>query len=153
MAGGGGSTTGLSNGCGGAPNMRTSTCRITGTDWRPDAGWAGGLTAIIRSVRTRRWAMRRQRQCTLIPAPTEPSQPPGKRCSPRDRGRTERLEIRPPAAVRMGTRRKRRGRTGGGTHGSFSLFQIVLKRRVNDKQTNTTTTADRENPSYFLRSV
>jgi hypothetical protein len=38
-------------------------------------------------------------------------------------------------------------------HGSFSLFQTVLKRRVNDKQTKVTITADRENPSYFLRSV
>jgi hypothetical protein len=37
--------------------------------------------------------------------------------------------------------------------GSFSLFQKDLKRRVNDKQTKQTMTADRENPSYFLRSV
>jgi putative transposase len=78
---GGGSTTGSSNGCGGAPNMRTSICRITATDWRLVAGWAGGLTAITRSVRIKRWVMRRRRKCTLIPALTEPSQPVGKRCN------------------------------------------------------------------------
>src|SRR5881628_3033653 len=153
MVGGGGSTTGLSNGCGGAPNMRTSICRITATGWRPDGGWAGGLTAITRSVRTKRWVMRRRQKCTLIPAPTAPSQPTGKRCSPKAQGRTERLEVRPPAAVSIGTRRKRRGRTGGARHGSFSLLQMVLERRVNDRQTKATTTPDRENPSYFLRSV
>src|SRR5271156_2142106 len=153
MAGGGGSTTGLSNGCGGAPNMRTSICRTTATGWRPDAGWAGGLTVTTRSVRTRRWVMRRRQKCTLIPALTVPNLPTGKRCSRKAQGRTERLEIRPPAAVKMGTRRKRRGRTGSARHGSFSLFQIVLERSVNDRQTKATVTADQENPSYFLRSV
>jgi hypothetical protein len=72
---------------------------------------------------------------------------------PKDQGRTKSLEIRPPAAVSIGTRLKGRGRTGSAMHGSFSLFQTVLKRRVNDKQTKVTITADRENPSYFLRSV
>ena len=61
--------------------MRTFICRITATGWRPDAGWAGGLTATIRNGRTKRWVMRRRRKCTLIPAPTEPSRPDGKRCS------------------------------------------------------------------------
>src|SRR5207249_5001942 len=119
-------------------------------------GWSryvAGLTAIARSVRTTRWVMRRRQKCTLIPAPTAPSQPTGKRCSPKAQGRTERLEVRPPAAVSIGTRRKRRGRTGGARHGSFSLLQMVLERRVNDRQTKATMTADRENPSYFLRSV
>ena len=153
MAGGGGSTTGLSSGCGGAPNMRTSICRITATGWRPDAGWAGGLTAITRSVRTKRWVMRRRRKCTLIPALTAPNQPVGKRCDPKSQGRTERLEIRPPAAVSIGTQRKGRGRTGSATRGSFSLFQMVLKRRVNNRQTKATMTADRKSLSYFLRSV
>src|SRR6266496_1938645 len=153
MAVGDGLTTGLSNGCGGAPNMRTSICRITATGWQPGAGWAGGLTAITRSVRTRRWVMRRRRKYTLIPAPTAPSQPIGRRCGPKDQGRTERLEIRPPAAVSIETRSKGRGRTGSATHGSFSLFQMVLQRRVNDRLTKVTMTADPEDPSYFLRSV
>src|SRR5271155_871856 len=153
MAGGGGSTTGSSNGCGGAPNMRTSICRITATGWRPDAGWAGGLTGTTRSVRIRRWVMRHRQKCTLIPVPTEPNQRVGKRCSSKDQSATERLEIRPPAAVSMGTLSNGRGRTGSATHRSFSLFQMVLERRVNDRQTKATMTADRENPSYFLRSV
>ena len=38
-------------------------------------------------------------------------------------------------------------------HGSFSLLQMDLERRGNDRQTKATITADRENPSYFLRSV
>jgi putative transposase len=76
-----------------------------------------------------------------------------KRCSPKDHDRPERLEIRPPAAVRLGTLRKGRGRTGRVTHGSFSLFQRVLKRRMNDRQTKIQMTADRQSPSYFLRSV
>ena len=153
MAAAAGWTTGLSKGCGGASSMRTFICRITATGWPPDAGWAGGLTATTRSVRTRRWITRRRRKCTLIPAPMAPSQPNGKRCSPKDHDRPERLEIRPPAAVRLGTLRKGRGRTGRVTHGSFSLFQRVLKRRMNDRQTKIQMTADRQSPSYFLRSV
>jgi hypothetical protein len=42
---------------------------------------------------------------------------------------------------------------GSAQHGSFSLFQMNLERRVNGRQTKATMTADRENPSYFLRSV
>jgi hypothetical protein len=38
-------------------------------------------------------------------------------------------------------------------HGSFSLFQMVLERRVNDRQTKVTMIAERENPSCFRRSV
>jgi hypothetical protein len=68
-------------------------------------------------------------------------------------GREERLEIRPPSAVSIETPANGRGRTGSAKHGSFSLFQMVLKRRVNEKQTKVTMKADRENPSYFLRSV
>jgi len=90
---------------------------------------------------------------TLIPALTVPNLPDGKQCSPRDQGRSERLEVRPPAAVSIGTRRKRRGRTGSAKHGSFSHFQMVLERRMNDRQTKATVAADHENPSYFLRSV
>ena len=84
---------------------------------------------------------------------TEPSQRTGKRCSPKDHERIKRLEVRPPAAVSIGTPSNGRGRTGSATHGSFSLFPMVLKRRVNNRQTKVTLTADRENPSYFLRSV
>jgi len=113
--------------------------------------WFDGY--ITRSVRTKRWVMRRRQKCTLIPALTGPNPPAGKRCSPRDQGRSKRLEVMPPAAVSIGTRRKRRARTGSARHGSFSLFQMVLERRVNDRQTKVAMTADRENPSYFLRSV
>src|SRR5271165_3160268 len=56
--------------------------------------------------------------------------------TPGDQDRIKRLEIRPPAAVSIGTRRKGKGRTGSATHGSFSLFQTVLKRRVYDKNKN-----------------
>ena len=127
--------------------------KTTATDWQPDAGWAGGSTAITKSVHTRRWAMRRRRECTLIPVLTEPSQPVGKPCNPIMHGHEKRLEVRPPSAVSMGTPANGRGRTGGAQHDSFSLFQMNLKRRVNDRQTKATMTADRENPSYFLRSV
>jgi hypothetical protein len=65
----------------------------------------------------------------------------------------KRLEIRPPAAVSLGTLRKGRERTGGARHGSFSLFHRVLQRRMNDRQTKIQMTADRQSPSYFLRSV
>src|SRR5580692_6577573 len=152
MAGAAGWTTDLSSGCGGAPNMRTFICRITATDWPPDAGWAGGLTATIRSVRTRPWSTQRRRKCTLIPGLTELNRPHGKPCNPKDQSRPEELEIRPPAAVRLRTL-KRRGRTGSARNGSFSLFRRVLKRRMNDKQTKIQMTADRQSPSYFLRSV
>ena len=128
-----------------------------------DAGWAGGLTATTRSVRTRRWTMRRRRTCTLIPAPTEPSRPNGKRCSlreagtiatlDREAGGEKRLEIRPPAAVELGTLRKRRGRTGSAPHGSFSLFERVLKRGMNDRQAQIEVTASRKSRAYFQRSV
>src|SRR5258707_7368376 len=153
MAGAAGWTTGLSSGCGGAQSMRTSICRITVTGCRPDADWAGGLTAIIRNGRTRPWDMRPRRQCTLITVPTVPSRPPGKRCSPKVQGRSEELEIRPRPVLRLTTLRKRRGRTGSAAHGSFSLFEKGLKRRENDKQTKTQMTADLGSPSYFLRSV
>src|SRR5208282_3873736 len=112
-------TTGSSSGCGGAPNMRTSICRITATGWRLDADWADGLTATTGCDHTRRWAMRRRRTRMLMPARTEPNQPGGKRCSLPDAGATaaldgetsarRKLEIRPPAAVEWGTLRKRRG--------------------------------------------
>jgi hypothetical protein len=53
----------------------------------------------------------------------------------REGGGMKRLEIRPPAAVRWVTLRKRRGRTGSAPHGSFSLFERVLKCGMNDSQT------------------
>jgi hypothetical protein len=105
----------------GAPDLSVS---VAG-GWRPDAGWAGGLMATIRNVRTRRWVMRRRQKCTLILAPTAPSPPVGKPCGRQDQSRTERLESRPPAAVRIGTQSKGRGRTGSARHSSFSLFQMV----------------------------
>jgi hypothetical protein len=61
--------------------------------------------------------------------------------------------MRPPAAVSIGTPSKGKGRTGSAKHGSFSLFQMILERKMNDRQTKVTMTADREDPSYFLRSV
>jgi hypothetical protein len=131
--------------------------------WPPGAAWVGGLMDIIRCVHTKRWIMRRRRKCTLIPERTEPSRPDGKRCGPRKTerialldsktGRIKRLDIRPPAAVNRGTLRKGRGRTGGARHGSFSLFQRVLKHGMNDSQTNIEMTTGRGRPSYFLRSV
>src|ERR1700677_1858194 len=163
MAGAAGWTTGLSSGCGGASNMRIFTCRSTVADWTQGAGSADGLTATIRTGRTKGGVMRRRRPCTLIPAPTEPSRPAGKRCSRSEAerialfdshaGGSKRLENRPPAAVELGTLRKRRGRTGGAPHGSFSLFKGVLKHRVNDSQTKLQMTADGESRAYFKRSV
>jgi hypothetical protein len=115
------------------------------------------------NVRTKRWVMRRRRTCILIPAPTGPCRPNGKRCSlretgaiatlDREAGGIKRLEIRPPAAVGLGTLRKRRGRTGSAPHGSFSLFERVLKRGVNDRQAKIEVTASRKNRASFQRSV
>ena len=143
--------------------MRTFICKTMATGWRRDADWAGGLTVTIGSGPTRRWAMRRRRTPTLIPALTEPNQPNGKRCSLPDAGAIaaldseangkRKLEIRPPAAVEWGTLRKRRGRTGSAPHGSFSLFERVEKRRMNNSQTEVYLTSDRESRAYFMRSV
>jgi hypothetical protein len=71
----------------------------------------------------------------------------------READERERLEIRPPAAVELGTLRKRRGRTGSVRDGSFSLFERVLKRRVNNSQTQIEMTADGGSRNEFLRSV
>jgi hypothetical protein len=97
--------------------------------------------------------MRRQQKYTLILEHTVPSQPVGRRCSQKDQSRIKRLEIRPPVAVSIETQSSGRERASSAKHGSFSLFQMVLKRRVNNKQTKATMTADRKNPSYFLRLV
>src|SRR5665213_712920 len=163
MAGFVGWTTDLARDCGGVSNMRTSICRITAEGWMRHGDWGGGLTATIRSGRTRRWVMQLRRQCTLIPAHTAPSRRHGKRWSDREAraiatldrkaGGSKRLEIRPPAAVRFGTLRNRRGRTGSATHSSFSLFERVSRRRLNDRQTKIQMTAGHKSPSYFLRSV
>jgi hypothetical protein len=69
------------------------------------------------------------------------------------RSRMKRLEIRPPAAVELRTLRKRRGRTGSALHGSFSLFERVLKRRMDNSQTDVYLTADGGSRNEILRSV
>jgi hypothetical protein len=99
----------------------------------------------------------------LIPALTEPSRPNGKRCSLPDAGATaaldketsarRKLEIRPPAAVALGTLRKRRGRASSASHGSFSLFERVLKRGMNGRQAQIEVTANRKSRAYFQCSV
>src|SRR5208282_2574588 len=143
--------------------MRTFICKTMATGWRRDADWAGGLTATIGSDRTRRWVTRRRRTRILIPALTEPNQPNGKRCSlpdagaiaalERETGGRRKLEIRPPAAVEWGTLRKRRGRTGSAPHGSFSLFEGVLKLGMNGRQIKLEVTANRKSRAYFQCSV
>src|ERR1700722_2979434 len=163
MAGAAGWTTGSSNGCGGASSMRTFMCKTTAADWRRGAGWAVGLTATTRNGPTRAWVMRRRPPSIMIPAPTAPSRPDGKRCSRNLAGKlalydsdavgSKRLENRPPAAVEFGTLRKRRGRTGSARHASFSLFQRVLQHRANDSQTTLHMTAAGESRAYFRRSV
>src|ERR1700735_656511 len=163
MAGAARWTTGSSNGCGGASSMRTFMCKTTAADWTRGAGWAVGLTATTRNGPTRDWVMRRRPQSIMIPAPTAPSRPAGKRCSRNRAGKlalydgeavgSKRLENRPPAAVEFGTLRKRKGRTGSAKHGSFSLFQRVLKDGVNDSPTKLQMTAAGESRAYFRRSV
>ena len=126
-------------------------------------GGSASCGSTTRSVRTKRWTMRRRRTCTLIPARTGPSRPDGKRCSRREAGTIarldreaggkKRLEIRPPAAVALETLRKRRGRTGSAPRGSFSLFERVLIRGMNDRQVQIEVTASRKSRAYFQRSV
>ena len=135
------------------PNMRTSICRITEMGWRPVAAWASGLTGTTSRVHTRHWVMRRRLKCTWLPGLTAPSQPLWKRCNRKAPIAVEKLEVRPPMVVRIETPLNGKGRAGSAQRGSFSLFQMVLKRRVDNRQTKTTVTADRENQSYFLRSV
>jgi hypothetical protein len=65
----------------------------------------------------------------------------------------KRLGIRPPAAVRLETLRKRRGRTGSAPHGSFSLFGRALKHGMNGRQVKIEVTASRKSRAYFQRSV
>jgi hypothetical protein len=65
----------------------------------------------------------------------------------------KRLEIRPPGAVELRTLIKRRGRTGSAPRGSFSLFERVEKRRVNDSQTDLYLTAEGGSRNEILRSV
>ena len=162
MGGAVGWTTALSSGCG---SVKYEDIYVEDYGDGLDAGRGLGrwLTATTRSVRTRPWAMRHRRMCILIPAPTEPSRPNGKRCSRSRAGNkalldgeansNKRLEIRPPAAVELGTLRKRRGRTGGARHGSFSLFERVEKSRMNNRQTEVYLTTDGGSRNEILRSV
>src|SRR6266513_1159632 len=78
---GAGWTTGLSNGYGAVPSMKTFTCKITAADWMLVADWGAGLRATTRSGPIRRWAMRPQRKCIWRPTRTALNQPPGKRCN------------------------------------------------------------------------
>jgi len=131
----------------------------------PDAGWGAGLMGTIRNGPMRRWIMRRRRKCITPPMLTGPNHRHGRRCgrevSPEDicgdpsppglqqsRSFTKRLEKRPPAAVKIGTLEKRRGRTGGAQHHSFSLFESSLK-RGRKQQTTITITDSRPEESIL----
>src|SRR6059036_2384531 len=119
MVGVAGWTTGSSSGCGAVPSMKTSIGKITAADWMPDADWGVGLTATMKSVRTKPWATPRLRQFISRPTHTGPSQPPGKPCGPgagnaptksnapqpgvRIASRSKTLAVRPPAAVKVRT--------------------------------------------------
>ena len=118
----------------------------------PGGGWAGGLSATTPSGPTRLWATPRRRKCTSRRTPTEPSPPLGRRCNPpaeiaaahtdhRPRraasaaARPNRLEVRPPAAVRSRTLQKT-----GREDGQWPARLVLSSRTFFEAQTETTQT-------------
>jgi len=95
--------------------------------------------------------MRRRQKCTLIPAPTEPDRRLGKPCNPKDPAATERLEIRPPAAVSIGTQRKGRGGRAV-PRTARSLFSKGVKAQ-SERQTNKATMTGRPQESILFSAL
>ena len=152
--------------------MKTFTCKTMETACRPGAAWVVGLTATTRSGRIRPCRTPRRRKCITRAIRTGPNRRLGRRCeqeatcdeagrspararSHQSRRLRKRLEIRPPAAVKRETLKKRRGRTGSAKGRSFSLFESSLKR---GKKQQTTITINDSRPeesilNYALRGL
>src|SRR5580658_4155215 len=152
--------------------MKTFTCKTMATACRPDAGWIVGLTATTKSGHIRPCRTPRRRKCTTRLIRMEPSRRRGTRCGRKPSREnvcegqplagshqsirlSKRLAIRPPAAVRRETLKKRRGRTGSAKRRSFSLFESSLKR---GKTQQTTITINDRRPeesilNYALRGL
>src|SRR6266487_128834 len=159
MVGVAGWTTGSSSGSGAAPNMKTSICKIMATGCRPDAGWRIGLTVTMPSDLTRLWVMPPLRKCTWRPTHTAPSRPPGKPCDlgtedaairsgPARRNArirtTKRLEVRPPAAVKVRALQKSEREDGQCPSPLVLSFRKFFKAQTEKTQTKTNDSRPRE---------
>ena len=127
--------------------MRTFTSTITVTDWPLGEAWGAGSGSTTKSVRIKRWAMRRRRDGIGTHPSSGASRRTGNRCahaleatSHREpnpdqeipsagwTGSQTELENRPPAAVEKGTQETRGGRAALVCATSFSLSQMIEAR-------------------------
>jgi len=142
-----------------------SICKIMATGWRPDAGWGVGLMATMPSGPTRPWVMPLRRKCISRPTHTAPSRPPGKPCDPgtadaatrsRPPGRnarrigttkrrtTKKLEVRPPAAVRVRSQQKSEREDGQCPSPLVLSFRKFFEAQTEKTQTKTNDSRPRE---------
>src|SRR5690606_8706587 len=140
--------------------MRTYTSTITATGWQPVGAWNDGSGSTTKSVRIRRWTMRRRRAGIVRRGSLAASRRAGNRCGLLLKARLYRradpnrelrsvrwmnseteLENRPPAAVEKGTQEKRKGRAALVYATSFSLSKMNEAQR--DREPKETGAASR----------